>query len=682
MIHTILKGRKWLTTSFSICIAAFSFAQCDFEPSPKVIKLLEKADDSKKYDFDQRYEFLQSALEEEDNCLPCMMRLGEIAFKRAKRGNSSFSEAQHLYEILVEKCDDYHSEPFYYLGAMSYADRNYDQAIAYFDRFLHFPDDDPSKFNKDYDKLYEEVTEALPDIQFWQEFYSSELDEEPTLVKGVSSSFDEYLPALSPDGEIMFYTRVVERKAKGDLYSTKAEEFTWSFRPDINAIFDGGEPLTAPFNKGANYGGATISVDNKEMYITVKNPLPSNKDNFDIFRTEYTMVYDEVQKKDVYQWTELERLGEQINTDDGWEGQPSLSGDGQLLFFVKAGPTTLPNEAGTANTQDLFYSERQADGSWGTAKNMGPQFNTSGEEKSPFMHSDSHTLYFSSSGLRGCGGLDIFYCKYQEDGTWTTPKNIGHPINTPQDETGLVVSADGEMAYFYAKHIKGSRGYDIYSFPMPNKAKPEKVMILKGTVEDEHGEPAQDALVELTYAQSKTIQQVSVNNDDGKYATIVNLEKGEDVVMSVVHEDIAFNARMVVSKEEETPPAVVKLEVETQTMVANKPFVINDIYYATSSADISRESKIVLDQFALYLADHPSIVIEIRGHTDDIGSEADNLALSMDRAFEVKGYLEQQGVPGKRITAVGFGESKPVAANDTADGRAKNRRTEFLIKKM
>ena len=222
----------------------------------------------------------------------------------------------------------------------------------------------------------------------------------------------------------------------------------------------------------------------------------------------------------------------------------------------------------------------------------------------------------------------------------------------------------------------------MYAFTLPEKAKPEKVMVLKGVAENEEGEPVPEVRVQLTYAQSKEVQEIEVDHQDGRYATIVNLERGEDVVMSVVGEDIAFNSRIVADKDDKDPPAVVKLEVETQELSTNKPFLINDIYYSTNSADIDRASTVILDQFALYLQDNPSLVIEIRGHTDDVGSEGDNLALSMDRAFEVRGYLERQGVTGKRISAQGFGESKPVESNDSGPGRAKNRRTEFVIKKM
>ncbi|NNE55050.1 MAG: OmpA family protein, partial [Flavobacteriales bacterium] len=435
-----------------------------------------------------------------------------------------------------------------------------------------------------------------------------------------------------------------------------------------------------PFNVGTNYGGATISVNNKEMFIAVKNPVPENAENIDIFSTKYEFVTDEKTGEQSWKWTPLESIGDHINTALGWEAQPSLSGDGQRLLFAKVDATTIPDRNGNPS-HDLFLCERQADGSWATPQPIS-SLNTDGQEKSPFIHSDSKTLYFSSNGHKGRGGMDIFYCKMNDDGTFTEPKNIGHPINTQEDETGLIVSADGEVAYFYSRRIEGARGFDIFSFQLPEKAKPERVVVLKGSVEDEAGEPVTDARVKLNYVQSKEIQELDVNEFDGSYATIVNVERGEDVLMSVVKEDLAFNSRVVANRDNEKPPSVVKLEVETHPISTNKAFVINDIYYSTNSADIDRSSKLILDEFALYLQENPSLYIEIRGHTDDVGSDSDNLALSMDRAFEVKGYLERQGVNGKRIQAKGFGESKPMSDNTSEEGRAKNRRTEFVIMKM
>lgn len=660
---------------------SYAQEQCTPEPSAKAQKLLEKASDKKKFNSEQRAAFYEEVLEMEDFCPLCHYELGSSAFKRAKHSGGGFTQAQYHLEKLAEKCEEYHASQWYFLGAIYYAEQSYPEALLAFEKFLKFPDDDPSKFDRDYDKKCEEVREALPFITFHRDFNKNIDLVKVQIVEGVSSAADDYLPALSPDGELMFFTRRMEKKAKGDLVSRQVEEFTWSKRADLNSTFDSGDPLPPPFNQGDSYGGASISVDNKELFIARRNPVTGNPDNIDLFVTRYTFGFDDTQGKNAYTWSELENLGPTINTDMGWESQPSLSGDGKTLYFATVRENSLPDANGNPSS-DIFYSERQQDGSWGEAKSLGAPINTTANEKAPYMHSDSKTLYFSSDRQPGGGGFDIWYTRQLEDGTWTTPQNIGAPINTPEDEHGMIVSADGEEAFFASKRRDGVRGLDIYSFNLPEEARPEKVIILKGRVNDSSGAVPADAKVEIKYVQSKDVEEVAVSSDDGVYAAVVHVTRGEDVVVAVSGEGTAFNSHLVVDKDEEIQPAVVVIDVKVERAERAKSFVIADITYATNSSDIRRSSTLILDEFADYLLENPSLSVEIGGHTDSQGSDQSNLALSMDRAFEVKGYLEKKGVPGSRITAKGYGPSKPVADNTTAEGRAKNRRTEFTIVKL
>lgn len=683
MIHLLANRKKLLLLIFFTGLFNFYLnAQdnCEYTPSSKVQKLLDNSFDTKKYTTEQRMAFLEKALDDSPECLPCLKRLGEIEFRVAKQKGSFASSINHL-EKLIELCPEYHSDTYYYLGAMKYADREYSDAEKYFEKFLRFPDDDPSKFDKSYEKRYGEVQEALISVKVYAEIYADKdkVQFKPLRVSGVSSDKDDYLPMISPDGEVMFYTRAFTRQNKGDYISQRIEEFSWSKRPDINSIFDSGEPLSSPFNLGTNCGGATISVDNRELIVAMKNPVKGNPENIDLFSTRYEVFTNEEGKRE-YRWTELENLGENINTPLGFEGQPSLSGDGKTLFFTGVRPECVQDASGNY-THDIFYSTKLADGSWSPCKPLPGNINTSGQEKSPFMHSDSHTLYFSSDGHIGVGGFDLYYCKMNPDGTFSEPKNLGAPINTADDELGIVVTSDGELAYFGARNFQGNKGWDIFQFDMPEKAKPEKVMVLKGQVNNKEGEPAQNAKVTVNYTESGEKEEIEVNDDDGSYAAIVKMKRDENVTLSVEGENIAFNSRLILKKGQELP-VVTKVSVETETTVVGKPFVINDIYYATNRADIEDNSKIILDAFADYLMKNPKLEIEISGHTDNIGDDKSNLALSTERAFEVMNYLSSKGVPAKRMSYKGYGSHKPIGDNNTTEGRAKNRRTEFVIRKM
>jgi len=651
---------------------------CVYEPSGKIQKLLDQSFDMKKYETNERIEFLEKALVEDPKCTPCLMRLGEIEFKVAKRGGS-FASAKQRFLQLDELCPNYHSEVYYFLGAMCYADREYEKALDFFEKFLRFPDSDPSKFEKDYQKKYTEVEEALTSIRAYAEIYKNPIDYKPVRVAGVSSSTDDYLPLISPDGEIMFFTRTVNKQAKGDLAPRLYELFSWCKRPDINTHFDEGTALPEPFNQGANCGGATITVDNRELIVAMKNPNPKNPDNIDLFSTRYNLVTNAAGQR-VYQWGPLESLGDLVNTPDGFEGQPTLSGDGETLYFVGVRPECVKDANGNFS-HDVFFAKRAKDGSWGKAQLIGGGINTPGQEKGPFMHSDSKTLYFSSDGHIGVGKMDLYFCKVQDDGSIKEIKNIGYPINSEADELGIVVTSDGELAYFGAKNFQSNKGWDVYEFKMPETAKPEKVMVVKGQVKTSSGVPPAQAKVEINYTESKKKEEVAVNQDDGTYAAVVKISRNENVTLSVEGDDIAFNSR-VIAKKDDPAPVVTKLNMETHEAKANEAVVINDIYYSTNSADIEERSKIILDDFADYLKDHPGMVIEISGHTDSRGDDNANKALSAERAFEVMKYLVDHGVEAKRLTYQGYGESKPVGDNNTEEGRSMNRRTEFVIKKM
>jgi outer membrane protein OmpA-like peptidoglycan-associated protein len=308
--------------------------------------------------------------------------------------------------------------------------------------------------------------------------------------------------------------------------------------------------------------------------------------------------------------------------------------------------------------------------------------NTKGQEKGPYFHSDSKTLYFSSDGHLGVGGLDIYYTKMNDDLTFSEIKNIGYPINDENDQIGVVVSSDGELGYFGAKKFRGERTWDVYSFQMPPPAKPEKVMVVKGSVQNKDGETAANASVEIKYSESGETEKVKVNEDDGSYATIMKVGTKQDVTLSVKGDDVAFNTRVISHKEDTVPPVVVKLDMKTETLASDQPFPIPDIVYGTNKAELKESSLPILKEFAAFMNEHANMVIEIRGHTDASGRDEDNLALSMERAFEVMNFLVKSGVEGKRITARGYGETQPIAPNDTEEGRAKNRRTEFFVKSM
>jgi outer membrane protein OmpA-like peptidoglycan-associated protein len=256
--------------------------------------------------------------------------------------------------------------------------------------------------------------------------------------------------------------------------------------------------------------------------------------------------------------------------------------------------------------------------------------------------------------------------------------NIGAPINTDQDEHGLIVSADGRTAYFASGRFKGVGGLDIYGFELPKDVRPDEVLVVKGEVRDEQGRPVKDATVEIKYMDTRKTEIVQVDNADGRYATVVKLNPGSDVVLTVKKKDHVFDSRSF-SIEDTARGGSAKVDMAVHKIAVGRSYRVNDIKYATNSAAITKSSEYILDELITFLKENPTVRIRIEGHTDNVGRLEDNMALSNDRAFTVMEYLQAKGIAGSRLSFKGLGPTVPIASNDTPEGRAQNRRTEFVI---
>ncbi|MBL7964366.1 MAG: OmpA family protein [Flavobacteriales bacterium] len=681
---TEVKGRstgihRWALLAMVVLSMGVVNAQDESEPGPcdpptdkKVLKLLDEA--AKAKDPVERHQKLKATLEVQPECGECLFRTGVSAFRRVSSGSGNYAPAIAYLEKLKGLCPDHHADQYYYLGVMYEADARYAEAMAAYDSFLKFSGPQA----KDHAKKVAEVEARLPGLAFYRDFYKPDRAFNPVPLRNVSTSDGEYLPMLSPDNEILFFTRQSRYQARGDLVARDIEQLCEARRPDTKSDFNKGAPLPEPFNSGDNYGGVTISVNNKELFVTVGGPPDAQGyRNFDLFRCHYETRVDLSTGSQVWEWGPLENLGPAINTPDGWESQPSLSADGRTLFF-----STLRRDS---RGMDIYHSTRDPKGVWTQAQPLAG-INTDGNEKAPFLHSDSHTLYFAAgpskddpnTGHQGGGGYDIFYSRMQEDGSWGRPVNMGHPINSEQDEHGLIVSADGRLGYFASNRLKGVGGLDIFSFELPKEARPDDVLIVKGEVKDERGQLVRDARVEITYMDSRKTETLKVDSADGRYAAVLRLKPGADVRVTILKKDHVFDAR-VFTAEDTARGGVADVDMQVQRIAVGKAYRVSDIHYATGSADITPSTIPILEQLATFLKENPSIKIAIHGHTDDVGRLDENMALSNDRAFTVMSWLQDHGIAGPRLSFKGFGPTKPVAQNTTPEGRAQNRRTEFVI---
>jgi len=644
---------------------------CQEMENKQAVDLFEKGGDKKHFKKEERMKFLEQAMELEPDYVDANFLYGIERIKTLNLDNKPYKSTEPYFKKVIQVCPKYHSDPYYYLGYSYYEQENYDSAKVYLKKYIDFSDDDDKKFNEKYDAFLYQAKEMYKYSKFFSEIYKKPVPFNPNPVEGICTAKDEYLPIISPDNEMMMFTRRMhcpqsKNATAGAESDRECEYFSYSNRGK-NGQFDAGKPMPPPFNRNENEGGASLTIDNKHVYFTICRDEKGTQLNCDIYYSDYLGSGE---------WSEIQKVPG-LNDPVAWDSQPSIAADGKTLFFAS-------DRNGGLGGCDIYKSVRDQTGVWSKPENLGPVINTRGNEKSPFMHSDSETLYFSSDGHMSVGGYDIFYARKNEKGDWLEPQNIGYPINNTGDDLGFFVSTDGNLGYFATNQRgkvngKGAGGWDIYSFELYKEARPDHVALIKGQVKDDAGNPVEGAKVEVKDTKTKQKIEAVVDSSNGQYALVVNLKKTKDIIITAKKEAYAFSSQMITLKDT-TFSKPKSINLDTKPIAIGQTYPLNNIYYETNSAELKKESMIVIEEFVEFMKAQPTIKIEIHGHTDNVGTEQGNQALSSDRAFTVLEALQQRGIAKDRLIAFkGFGASQPVATNDTEEGRAKNRRTEFVI---
>ena len=547
----------------------------------------------------------------------------------------------------IDICPDNFPKAYYFLGEIAFNRKDYVNADIYLKKCIELEIGDP--YYSDAVLLYSKAIVLA-------EIINNPVKFNPNIVTGISTEFDEYLPIISPDQELSFFTRRLEKKSKQSITSIIVEEFTWSKKE--NKTFEVGSALDYPFNMESNEGGASITIDNKILYYTKCSLTQGGYKNCDIY---YVFNQDG-------SWSEVQTFSKNISKIDSWESQPTVSSDGKTIIFAS-------DRKGGYGKIDL-YETTFKNGQWSNPENLGDKINSNENEKSPYLHTDGITLFFTSQNFPTLGGYDIFYSRKDSSGNWQQPKNIGYPINSVADEISLFVSTDGNSAYFASNHLNGVGGWDIYSFDLHKEARPERVLFLKGDLLDENGQVLNDVELEIKNIKTKEITTIKV--DAGTYVSSLTIDEKDDVLITVKKEGFAFNSTYI-SANDTVFKSPSSLDISMQSLDEGKSFAIEDIYFDNNSYELKEITKEVLVEFAKYLEINNSLVIEINGFTDNIGDASDNQILSENRSKAVRDLILLQGISESRISYKGFGESSPRSNNNTEKGRAQNRRTEFRI---
>jgi outer membrane protein OmpA-like peptidoglycan-associated protein len=318
---------------------------------------------------------------------------------------------------------------------------------------------------------------------------------------------------------------------------------------------------------------------------------------------------------------------------------------------------------------------------WTEPVNLGAKINTPYDENTPFMHADGKTLYFSSYGWPGFGNNDIFYSRIGDDGQFTTPVNLGYPINTFNEEIGLIVTADGSEGLFSSNIKDGGFGdLDIYHFKLPEKVKPLPVTYIKGIVSDKESKALLEANVMVIDLKTNTaVFNDYTSNETGDFLIVMPI--GSEYSFNVDAPGYLFNSRhFKLNKANANKPY--ELEIFLEKIKVGSNVVLENIFFDTNKYQLLPSSQAELNILIALLNSNQYVAIEIQGHTDNIGEVKLNEKLSENRAKAVYDFLITNGIDKKRLTFKGYGETKPQYENTTEEGRKLNRRTQFIITKI
>ena len=466
----------------------------------------------------------------------------------------------------------------------------------------------------------------------------------------VNSSSSEYYPSVTVTDDALVFTRRT---------GNAREDFMLS---GINSkdSFNKAAPLDGDINLEPRKGAITVSQDGDWLFFAA-DIAGAGLGGFDIYKSIYTPSG----------WSEQENLGDSINTDF-WESSPAISPDKRALYFS----STRPGGYGGA---DLYVSYLKPNGRWTEAVNMGPTINTAGDEMAPFIHADNQTLYFTSDGLPGYGGSDLFVLKKLPNGQWGIPENMGYPINTIENEGSLAVAADGYTAYYASDREDSRGGLDIYSFTLPAHARPFKTIYVKGVVTDLISKKGLPANLELTDNASGTLINKVQTDELGHY--FITLPEGKDYTFTVNRKGYFFYSSAYALSSAAPDSTYIK-NIALEPIKLASSFVFTQVLFDNNSFALLPASLPELNKLLQILEENPGMHIQISGYTDNVGKASDNLILSTNRAKSIVNYLSGKGIATERLSYKGFGSDNPIATNETAAGRALNRRTSFTITRL
>lgn len=599
---------------------------------------------------------LDEAIKKDKNFIDAYLLKADIYFRK-----SDYEKEIACIETALAIDSTYFISAYYNMGVAKFNTGDYDSAINWLERYKA-----KTRAKRSIAKADAYIVKA----NFAIEAIKKPVPFEPVnMGSSINSEYDEYWPSISADGAHLIYTVLVPRNEQAfmdkdlqknainfreDFYSSYYLNADWTDRIEVVSI-----------NTDLNEGAQTLSADGNWMFFTACG-RSDTKGSCDIYFSKRTLDG----------WSKPVNIGGPVNSPF-WESQPCFSADGRTLYFVSSRP-------GGLGQKDIWKSRLigyKRDGSpfFGEPENLGSKVNTPGNENSPFIHHDNQTLYFSSDTWPGMGKMDLFLTRKLLDGEWQEPQNLGYPLNTSNDEIGLVINAKGDMAFFSSDGLSDEdKGKDIYQFVMPKQIRPIPAAYVKGRVFDKETKEQLNAYLKVNdIDKAQTVVNAESTDFSGEF--LFCLASGKQYGLSVEKEGYLFYSSYFNVADEASVDNPQVLDVYLSKIKSGERIILRNVFFESDSYLLVESSNVELDQVVKLLQLNSTINAEIGGHTDNVGSIEYNIQLAEKRARQVYDYLIENGIQKERLKYKGYGQSQPIDTNETEEGRAKNRRTEVKV---
>ena len=468
---------------------------------------------------------------------------------------------------------------------------------------------------------------------------------------------DQYFPVLTADNRFLIFT---VRQSPEKIGQENEDVLISAVAAD--GAFGVPQPISPVINSRDNEGAATISGDGQTLVFTSCG-RPGGQGSCDLY----------ISRRRGNVWSPPRNLGALVNSR-GWDSQPSLSADGRTLYFASS-------RAGGLGGYDVWVTTLGPDETWTAPRNLGPTINTPRDDYSPFIHASGTTLYVVSEGRPGMGGADVYRATQDVKGQWQTPTNLGYPLNTFANEASIFVSSDNRRVYCTRTQLaQGGQpsGIRLYGSEAPASARAaETSTYAQGRVFDALTKKPLNAVVQLYDLSTNALsQQVQSDAETGQYTAVLNDGRAYAMYASApgyLLKSLSFDY----SGQQKFDPLT--LDIYLDPAKSGRSAVLNNLFFDSNQAGLKPRSRTELDRLVEFLRQDPSLRVEVAGYTDNVGTPAANLTLSQRRAQAVLAYLASHGIAAARLRAHGYGETKPLTANDSEASRAQNRRIELRI---